>query len=203
MALITVPSSPGGIWTKNPLELPRGLASTLKMKLPKDGTTTLLPADAAFWSTVDQKGAYAAASSGVKTTVVDITGEGIATVIITPAPDTTATKHDVTITVDGKPYVISMVIKNGYRGIIGPCPPGELAADSGNQVNTWHGSTGAMQLFSTYGSGIIDQVVAIPTPYQAMMAGWPCLKFDKSLKVEVEVDVIYTGAENGGCLYIV
>lgn len=210
-----IPSSsglPGGM-TKDPRLLPC-FDCTYQMELKFQTTAQYLATSATFWTAIDAVGAFATTSAdNTYTTICDLTGAGVLFHVI--SQEITNTTDDVTfrITVDGIEYVIAktqtwQVAPSSYGGRVG------LGLFSSNAAvfdtsGTWFRGfpsgvdwTQAFTNFGGSGSGATGHPIS---PETIMRNGWSCVRFEKSLKVEVkvtDVNVASTYGQRCGATYI-
>ncbi|WP_312222562.1 hypothetical protein [Rhizobium rhizoryzae] len=197
-------SLPGGM-TKDPRLLPVYDATGGVNVYVGTTSTSMNTVNLDFWNQVALIGAVSStATSNVYTTLCNITGAGILFHVISPAIANVTDDVFFKITVDGTVYEIIKTNTWGIanattsRVVFGSASSGSVAsslwATAAAMVTDYAGSAQSVQAFRKATSSVF-----LNPPSHIMTFGWPCLRFEQSLKVEVKVSNIASAGNSAYC----
>lgn len=163
------------------------------------GTTAAGPGAATFWTGVGNFGAFVTGcSSDTWKTVCDLTGAGDLFSVGGPAGSSAMTQFDIRVTVD---YTVTTVTlsygTSGRRMVLGALFNGYVQTDTAGTTATSSVNVPILGGFTAdcYNTTYFEmgQHTYLPTPFEVMSFGFPRLRFEKNLKVEVRADIVGTG----------
>lgn len=191
----------GGKWITNPKHLPIFLAENTYV-LIKTANTSSQPATAGpFFDNMAFVGAQAAVTvADTYVTVADLTGAGFMFNCVSPCGDVAHTPT-IKLTVDGVVHTFAPSANTvaTSRLYLGPLTSGIDTAASGADMGP-NGSTDyGFNVVSIGGIENVKYGVGIPVPTRILAAGWPCLRFETSLKVEMKCSDLSADAQKVKC----
>lgn len=197
-------SLPGGM-TKDPRLLPVYDATGGNSLYVTSTNVSTSSANIDFWNQLALIGAVASdAVSNVYKTLCNITGSGILFHVISPAIANTSDDISFKITVDGTVYEI--IKTNTWNGAGNATTRAVLGASAAGQSRESLWSTNAVMLNDFAGSAPSVQAfrkatpaVTLIPPSNILTFGWPCIRFEQSLKVETKVTNVAALTNAGYC----
>lgn len=196
-------------WITNPKHLVNVSVQNDKLGLKNTLTTQQLSDAASFFTTIATRGASASITvADTYVTLCDLTGAGFMVNAISPT-HTASFTPTIRITVDGIAYTIapSAAQTAYYRFVLGTLTnylsivsvstaavAGDIISPNSAQDSGFAGSrTGGVVQASTNG------VLGVPSPDAALSYGFPVLRFESSLKVEVKCSDLSGTAADKQC----
>lgn len=201
----------GGRWITNPKHLSAMAVANDRLGLKSAFNTATLSSVAGFFTALDRLGASSAIT--VADTYVNVlsvsSGSGFVTGMVSPTHSGTHTPS-IRVTVDGgTPVVIapSAVQTALYRMVLGPLTNylSIISAGTGATVGDIVGpNTGNDGGFNVARVGGLAQVAGtilrgLPTPQACLEMGWPVLRFETSILIEMKCSSLSATAIDKQC----
>lgn len=185
-------------YTKNPKHLPMCSASYASVGL-KTGLTTAVALNASGVSaTLATKGARAAQTvADTYVTVANLSAAGFLTNVVSPVYSGAGHTASIRLTVDGSaPVVISGAIGDSCALILGALQPGwpmtatTFDGHGGFPGGYYDGGFGDVPFGNIHQEASGSNYKIILTPHEVLSLGYPALRFEKALLVEVKSSLL-------------
>lgn len=206
--LSTYAGGGGGRFITNPKQLPIHVVTSAYTNV-KTATTSIAAADNPnFYNGIANRGAQASITvADTYVTVASLTGAGFLFNCISPT-HTASHTPTIRITVDGTAYTIAPTssIATGYRVCIGPVVPSlpsiagpSTASVAGDIPGPSAPTDGGFYVGSTGGIPLISGNATLISPEQIWSMGWPALRFESSLLIEMKCSLLSGTATDKSC----